>query len=282
MDWRTFAEPDSPEINQLAPAQTVLSESAGANHSETSSEVSSTEAVNSSVTEEPSAENSKVASVGGDSQLESVSGETDRGAGELTADAATTAATQSEAEIVNVASTAAVDESAGSEPTATNAAKPDEQQPDQSAGETVPVISAEVDTEKTSAGSVAPLSSLASSGSDRFQRDIRASLEWIDGRAGSIGTLQIMLLSQIRFDENSYYDHIDRLARQGVDTSQIRILQTMTGTKKLLSVVYGEYKNRGAAGVAQADLPGVLQQASPIPRSVGALKAEMRRLEGQN
>jgi septal ring-binding cell division protein DamX len=56
----------------------------------------------------------------------------------------------------------------------------------------------------------------------------------------------------------------------------------MMGSKKRLSVVYGEYENRSAAGVAAVDLPSILQQASPIPRSVGALKAEMRRLEGQN
>jgi septal ring-binding cell division protein DamX len=193
---------------------------------------------------------------------------------------------------VIVASTTAVDEFAGSEPTATKAAEPEEQQAGPSAEETAseitapeitaPVIPGEVEAEVPSAGSVAPSSSLAGFGSDRLQRDMRTSLEWIDGRAGNVGTLQIMLLNQQRFDESYYYEYIDRLARQGVDTSQIRILQTMTGTKRLLSVVYGEYKNRGAAGVAQADLPSVLQQASPIPRSVGALKAEMRRLEGQN
>ena len=91
-----------------------------------------------------------------------------------------------------------------------------------------------------------------------------------------------MLLSHQPFDESTYYDYIDGLARQGVDTSQIRILQTLTVNKKVFSVVYGEYQNRGAARVARADLPSVLQKASPIPRSVGALREEMRRLEGQN
>jgi hypothetical protein len=145
-----------------------------------------------------------------------------------------------------------------------------------------PAIPGEVETEAPSAGSVAPSSSLAGFGSDRFHRDVRTSLEWIDGRAGNVGTLQIMLLSQQQFEEDYYYEYIDRLTREGVDTSRIRILPTMTGTRKQLSVVYGEYKNRSAAGVAAVDLPSVLQQASPIPRSVGALKAEMRRLEGQN
>jgi septal ring-binding cell division protein DamX len=111
---------------------------------------------------------------------------------------------------------------------------------------------------------------------------MRTSLEWIDGRAGNVGTLQIMLLSQQRFDEIYYYEYIDRLDREGVDVSQIRILPTMAGSKKQVSVVYGEYESWGAAGVAGADLPSVLQQASPIPRSVGALKTEMRRLERQN
>ena len=273
MDWRTLAEPDNPEINQLASAKAVPLESASATDSQTSNEISSaissTEAKNVSVTEEPSAENSEVADAGGDNQMESVSGVVDRVAGELAANAATTPATES------VASTTTVDESAGSESTVTNAAESnatqlDEQQPDPSAGEASPVISAEVEAQMTPAGS------------SRFQRDIRTSLEWIDGRPGDVGTLQIMLLTQERFDEHTYYDYIDRLARQGVDTSQIRILKTLTVNKKLFSVVYGEYQNRGAARVARADLPNVLRETSPIPRSVGALKEEMRRLESQN
>ncbi|MFC1560453.1 hypothetical protein ACFL3W_00745 [Pseudomonadota bacterium] len=283
---KIFAEPDSPQISQVTSVPTVPPELA----TNKTTRISAVEAENASGTAEPLVGNSAVADTGGDNRMESVTAEVDRDAGELAVEAvptpapepATQPASNSEAEIVIVASTTAVDEYSGSKSTATNSAQADEQNSDQSGGGVAPALPAEVEAEKIPAASVAPSSRLTVAGSDRLQRDIQASLEWIDGRADSVGTLQIMLLSQARFDENLYYAHIDRLARQGVDTSQVRILQTLTGNKKVFSVVYGEYQSRGAAGVAEADLPSLLQDASPVPRSVGSLKEEMRRLEGQN
>jgi hypothetical protein len=116
----------------------------------------------------------------------------------------------------------------------------------------------------------------------RLLQDLQTSLEWIISRDNRVGTLQIMLLRQNRFDDRVYYEYLDRLSEQGVDISQVRIFATYTGDHKVFSVVYGEYQNRRAANAAMTDLPPILQDAAPIGRSVGGLMEEIQRLEGKN
>ena len=116
----------------------------------------------------------------------------------------------------------------------------------------------------------------------RLLQDLQASLEWINSRDSRVGTLQILLLSQNRFDDRAYYEYLDRLSEQGGDISEVRIFATYTGDQKVFSVVYGEYQNRGAANAAKTDLPPILQDAAPIGRSVGGLMEEIQRLEGKN
>jgi septal ring-binding cell division protein DamX len=118
--------------------------------------------------------------------------------------------------------------------------------------------------------------------SGRLLQDLQASLEWINSHDSSVGTIQIMLLRQNRFDDRVYYDYLDRLSEQGVDISEVRIFATYTGEQKVFSVVYGEYQNRGAANAAKTDLPPILQDTAPIGRSVGGLMKEIQRLEGKN
>ena len=84
------------------------------------------------------------------------------------------------------------------------------------------------------------------------------------------------------FDEQAYYRHLAKLSSQGVDVSRIRIFETYTGNKPVLSVVYGEYPSRLAANKAQPDLPPVLGKFEPISRSVGGLLVEIQRLREQN
>jgi septal ring-binding cell division protein DamX len=122
----------------------------------------------------------------------------------------------------------------------------------------------------------------APSATSRLQRDLQAALEWINGRDSGVGTLQVMVLSQDRFDEQVYYGYVERLARQGVDISQLRIFETYTNNQKVYSVVFGEFQNRGAANAAKADLPKILLEAAPFPRSVGGLMTEIQRLEAEN
>jgi septal ring-binding cell division protein DamX len=135
-------------------------------------------------------------------------------------------------------------------------------------------------TESPTVESAAPAQ--PASDAQRLQRDLQASLDWLSTRDDGIGTLQILLLSQSRFDSRAYYEHIDRLTSQGIDGSQLRILPTNTGNREVFSVVYGEYTSRSAAADARPGLPEVLRKDSPIVRSVGGLKEEIRRLDAQN
>jgi septal ring-binding cell division protein DamX len=119
-------------------------------------------------------------------------------------------------------------------------------------------------------------------GQGRLQRDLATSQAWIDRSERKIGTLQILLLSEKRFDEQAYYGYVDQLEARAIDTSTLRILRTLTRGQEVYSVVYGEYESWQAAGNAKRDLPEILGKNSPIPRSVGGLLDEIRRLEGQN
>ena len=120
------------------------------------------------------------------------------------------------------------------------------------------------------------------SGTGRFQRELEMSHDWISSKAESVGTMQIMMLNFKTFDEAVYYEYVDSLARKQVDTTQIRIFKTYTGGAEVYSVFFGEYASRKAALKAKKDLPEVLRKISPIPRSVGGILQEIRRLEAQS
>jgi len=120
------------------------------------------------------------------------------------------------------------------------------------------------------------------SNTGRFQRELRMSHDWITSKAESIGTMQIMMLSFKNFDEAVYFEYVDSLARKQVDTTQLRIFKTYTGGAKVYSVFYGEYASRKAALKAKDDLPEVLRKISPLPRSVGGILQEIRRLEAES
>ena len=116
----------------------------------------------------------------------------------------------------------------------------------------------------------------------RLERELQASMDWILGSDNSVGTIQILLLSYENFDAKAYYEHVDYLASRQVDTSTLRIFKTYTASKETYSVFYGAYDSRSAAAKAKASLPEVLRKTSPIPRSVGGIMQEIRRLEARN
>jgi septal ring-binding cell division protein DamX len=91
-----------------------------------------------------------------------------------------------------------------------------------------------------------------------------------------------MLLTRELFNERVYYEYIDHLASRGIDIDTIRILETFTGGGEFYSVVYGEFDSWMIARNARDEVPKPLREKSPIPRSVGGLLDEMRRLETEN
>ena len=120
------------------------------------------------------------------------------------------------------------------------------------------------------------------SSTGRFQRELKMSYDWITSKAEAVGTMQILMLSFKTFDEAVYYEYVDSLARKQVDTTQLRIFKTYTGGAEVYSVFFGEYASRKAAIKAKDDLPEVLRKTSPIPRSVGGILQEIRRLEAES
>ena len=116
----------------------------------------------------------------------------------------------------------------------------------------------------------------------RLQRDLRISKTWIEQAEPGVGTVQFMLLNARRFDEAAYYEYIAQLGRKGADRSAIRIFRTLTGGQETYSVIYGEFTSREAASQAKSNLPEILRKTSPIPRSVGGLLDEIKRLEEKN
>jgi septal ring-binding cell division protein DamX len=130
--------------------------------------------------------------------------------------------------------------------------------------------------------SVEETSGLTPALQSRLQRDLQTSRDWVQGSDRKTGTLQIMLLTRELFDERVYYEYIDHLASRGIDIDTIRILETITGGREFYSVVYGEFDSWMIARNARDEVPKPLREKSPIPRSVGGILDEMRRLEGEN
>jgi len=120
------------------------------------------------------------------------------------------------------------------------------------------------------------------SNEDRFQRELLVSQEWIKNQEDIVGTIQILILRFDTFDEAVYYDYVANLASRQADVDKLRIFKTYTGNKEVYSVFYGEYDSRQRALKAIGDLPAVLKEASPIPRSIGGLREEIRRLKAEN
>ena len=116
----------------------------------------------------------------------------------------------------------------------------------------------------------------------RFERDLQASLDWLDNRPNETGIVQIMLLQESSFEVKKYYGFLDRLERKNVDLSQIRVYHTMTANRQTYSVFYDEFPTRRDAMRALDYLPEAIRDTSPIPRSVGGLWEEIRRLEANN
>lgn len=116
----------------------------------------------------------------------------------------------------------------------------------------------------------------------RFQQDLQFSLDWIQTKDDRVGTIQILLLSFANFDPTAYYEYLQYLASQQVDVDNVRVFKTLTGGTEVYSVIYGEYASRKAAGNSLDGLPRALRDISPIRRSIGGIRAEMRRLDVAN
>ncbi len=127
-----------------------------------------------------------------------------------------------------------------------------------------------------------PATEIGTRPEDRLLRELKRSLDWLYARDEGRGTIQILLLSFEGFDPAGYFDYVDDLGRRQVDTGQLRIVKTFTGGKIVYSVFFGEYESRRAALRAIDELPDALSRSGPIPRSLGGIWQEIRRLPDEN
>jgi len=120
------------------------------------------------------------------------------------------------------------------------------------------------------------------SNQQRFDLLLQESLAWINDRDDITGTIQILLLSHNSFNVDNFYAYVANLAERQVDVDKLRVFKAYIGNAEVYNVVYGEYASRRAAISSIEQLPAVLRDAAPIPRSVGGLWQEIRRLEVKN
>jgi hypothetical protein len=116
----------------------------------------------------------------------------------------------------------------------------------------------------------------------RFERDLQTSLNWLGNRADQTGIVQIMLLRVSGFDLEKYYRFLGQLERDNVDLTRVRVFRTMTANRVNYSVFYDEFPTRRDAMSSLDYLPEAIRDTSPIPRSVGGLRDEIRRLGAEN
>ncbi len=143
-------------------------------------------------------------------------------------------------------------------------------------------LAVDAPAESTALASLEPAAAAEAAPRDRLLRDLKRSLDWMYARDENRGTIQVLLLSFEGFDPAGYFDYVDDLGRRQVDTDQLRIVKTFTGGKTVYSVFFGDYESRRAALRAIDELPDALRQSGPIPRSLGGIWQEIRRLPDEN
>jgi septal ring-binding cell division protein DamX len=149
---------------------------------------------------------------------------------------------------------------------------------DDNAGEDMPA-SKEVEVEQTGQpvsdvpekGYEALLLESASKHSASFQQDIENTLDWLMQIDKGRATIQIMSLGFGEFADDNYYKFLDRMKKQGVDVSLIKIYPTRLKGKVIYGVIYGDYDNRSEAREQIQQLPEALKANSPITRTMNGI-----------
>jgi len=104
-----------------------------------------------------------------------------------------------------------------------------------------------------------------------FQQDLKNTLNWLMQIDKNRATIQIMSLGLSEFTDNNYYKFLDKMEKQGVDVSLIKIYPTRIKDRVLYGVIYGDYDNRGEAREQIQQLPEGVKANSPITRTMNGI-----------
>ena len=111
--------------------------------------------------------------------------------------------------------------------------------------------------------------------SARFQQDLENSLHWIRQNDKKRTTIQIMSLGFSEFTDDTYYWYIEKLKKQNIDISSIRVYPTRINGSVVYGVIYGDYGDRKEANEQIRQLPEDLRINQPIPRTIGGIWNEI-------
>ena len=104
-----------------------------------------------------------------------------------------------------------------------------------------------------------------------FQQDLKNTLNWLMQIDKDRNTIQIMSLGLSEFTDENYYKFLDKMEKQGVDVSLIKIYPSRIKGRILYGVIYGDYDNRGKANEQIQQLPEGLKANGPITRTMNGI-----------
>jgi len=104
-----------------------------------------------------------------------------------------------------------------------------------------------------------------------FQQDLKNTLNWLKQVDKDRATIQIMLLGLSDSTDDNYYKFLDKVKKQGVDVSLIKIYPTRIKDRIVYGVIYGDYDNRGEAREQIKQLPASVKANSPISRTMNGI-----------
>jgi len=111
----------------------------------------------------------------------------------------------------------------------------------------------------------------------RFQQELGNTLNWIRHIDKKRSTIQIMSLGFSDSIDDTYYKYLEKMKKQEIDISKIRIYPTRRKGSILFGVIYGEYDDRGKAVEQIRQLPEELKRNRPIPRTMGGIWNDINR-----
>jgi septal ring-binding cell division protein DamX len=107
--------------------------------------------------------------------------------------------------------------------------------------------------------------------SSSFQQDLKNTLNWLMQIDKDRATIQIMSLGLSEFTDDNYYKSLDKMKKQGVDVSLIKIYPTRIKDRVLYGVIYGDYDNREEAREQIQQLPEGVKSNSPVTRTMNGI-----------